>query len=77
MTKVQIITKLVREGHLDIEEALILMDKEVVIQKEIQYLPAPTIQPYIQAPYSPTLPWYVSGTGNSSQPYTLTTTNGK
>lgn len=47
--KMELLTKLVKEGHITLEEAFLLSEKEIV--KEYIYIPNTTIRPWITNPY--------------------------
>lgn len=54
MTKPQIIGRLLQEGHITEEEAVVLLGgtKEIVIRHEHEYTPV-----YPTVPYQPVQPW--------------------
>lgn len=63
MLKSEIVTRLIKEGHITIEEAVILMEKEVIYLPQSQ--PLAPIQPY--NPYTP--PYWIGGPGTVSITY--------
>jgi len=48
--KMELLTKLVKEGHITLEEAFLLSEKEIV--KEYIYIPNTTTSPWITNPYT-------------------------
>ena len=69
MLKSEIVTRLVKEGYITIEEAIILMEKELVYVKD-------PFNPYIQPPYWTTgLDTYATNTTSRYCKITGTLTN--
>ena len=56
--KMEIVSKLVKEGTIDFSEAIKLLEEDV--EKEYVYIPNTITMPYVQpsAPMVPSLPWY-------------------
>lgn len=80
MLKSEIVTRLIKEGHITIEEAIVLMEKETIYLPQTQpFNPVTPLQPY--NPYNPYNPyWYTTGdinvqtTNETGQSLTITST---
>jgi hypothetical protein len=60
----ELLTKLVREGHITLEEAFLLSEKEIV--KEYIYIPNTTTSPWITNPYTNPNPIIYGTTTNTT-----------
>lgn len=65
-TKTELLTRLIREGHITFEQGLVLSEKE----KEIVYLPQP-YQVYPQYPTVPQYPYWYTTAIDSTGTYTI------
>ena len=62
--KMELLTKLVKEGHITLEEAFLLSEKEIV--KEYIYIPNTTTRPWITNPYPSPHPIIYGTTTNTT-----------